>query len=360
VYEPNDFMSQATPIAYGDTVLATFYANGEADYYRFEGEAGDDVLIQSWAFVRLQDEDGNDLPLDYSGPGPVGHLPADGEYFLVASGDFCGGCVYQLQLSVIDRPIFVSLASSGTLGGVPFTSGDILRHWRRAGTWQMFFDASDVGLKGNLVAFNFSYAPQLVYNRSQNVPGLGRVEPQDVLAFNATSYGEDTSGWLDWDFDGSDVGLTTSAEAIDALGDDGSGFLLISTTGAAKVPFNAGQLEAMKSDVLFFANTGSGANTTGFWDLFRGGVSLDVGGANLVGMDLQNFDDLYLSFDRRVVLDGVTIQAGDIARCRLVWYMSGCESVEKYFDASDAGLGSYVIDAFDVSPYPYPYPYPYP
>jgi hypothetical protein len=224
----------------------------------------------------------------------------------------------------------------------------------------MFFDASDLGLKGNLVAFNFAHAPQLVYSKAQNVPGLGRVEPHDILTFNADSYGEDTAGWLDWAFDGSDVGLSTASEEIDALANEpfSSNLLLISTTGAARVPLGAGQLEATKSDVLLFENTGYQANTTGFWHLYRDGIALNVGGANLMGMDLENYEDLYMSFDRRVVLDGLAIDPGDIARCRLVWYMSGCESVQKYFDASSAGLGSYKIDAFDVSPYPYPYPYP--
>ena len=43
--------------------------------------------------------------------------------------------------------------------------------------------------------------------------------------------------------------------------------------------------------------------------------------------------------------------------CHLVWYMAGCEYVEKYFDASDVGLAGYKIDAFDLD-YAYPYPYP--
>ena len=30
------------------------------------------------------------------------------------------------------------------------------------------------------------------------------------------------------------------------------------------------------------------------------------------------------------------------------WYTTGCASVQKYFDASDAGLGGYKVDAFDI------------
>ena len=354
-YEPNDFMSQATPIAYGDQIMAIMGIAGDVDMYQFAGEAGDEVLIETWPLVRLLDEEGNALPLEWYSGGPVGRLPATGVYYVEVTS-YCIDCIYQLRLSVLDRPIFVSLDKGGSVGGVPFTSGDILRHWMNSGTWEMYFDASDMGLKGDLVAFNFGYVPELVYNKTQTVPGLGQIGPQDVINFNPYTVGEDTSGWLDWKLDGSDVGLTTAGEGIDALADEYSDTLLISTTGAARVPFNAGQLAATKNDVLSFYQTSSGANSNGFWNLFREG--LDVGAANLSGLDMEGSENLYMSFDRRVVLDGLALDPGDIALCRLSWYMSGCEWVEKFFDASDAGLQGYKVDAFDVSPGPYPYPYP--
>lgn len=212
IYEPNDFMSQATPIAYGDEILATIGKLGDVDVYKFAGQATDDVLIESGANVTLRDEEGNALSLDWYNGGLLGKLPAGGTYYIEATGDYCDSCIYRLHLTVLDRPIFVSLDKAGSVGGVPFTSGDILRHWTKSGAWEMFFDASDMGLKGNLVAINFAYAPQLVYNKTQNVPGLGEVGPHDIIAFYPNTVGEDTSGWLEWGLDGSDVGLTTGGE----------------------------------------------------------------------------------------------------------------------------------------------------
>lgn len=358
VYEPNDFIEQAAPIAYGETVWALFAPNGDVDFYSFVGEAGDEVAFDlSNGYLMLLDADENELALEWNGSQLVSTLPMSGTYYVQATIDYCSHCPYTLTVEPFDRALYVSLGSNGAVGGVTFTSGDILRHWMQAGTWEMFFDASDMGLKGNLVAFDFSDTPRLVYNQSQNVPGVGQVGPSDILSFWSYNLGEDTAGYLDWFVDGSDVGLTTAGEGIDALSHTYSAFsLLLSPSGKARVPYGAGQLAAAKDDLLNFYLYGSGANTAGVWDPFQGGdFSLDVGGANLIGLDIEGNEFLYLSFDRRVTLDGLVLDAGDIALCHLVWYMAGCEYVDKYFDASDAGLAGYKVDAFDVG-YPYPYP----
>lgn len=359
VYEPNDFAPQAAAMAYGEEKIATFNSNSDVDFFTFDGVEGDIIHLGGYTYVRLLDADENELPLEWANDGLTGTLPATGAYYLEVISDYNTDSVYRFRLMLVDQAVYLSLSTGGAVGGVPFTSGDILRHWTRAGTWEMFFDASDVGLKGNLVAFNFSYAPQLVYSKSQVVPGLGQVEPHDIIAFNASQFGEDTVGSLEWSFDGSDMGLTTAGEGIDALADEGyRDYLLLSTTGAAKVPYGPGQLGAKKTDILSFIGFDSGANTTGYWQPYRDGFTLDVGAANLSGLDYVNWDKLYVSFDRRVILDGIALDPGDIALCQLAWYMNGCESVEKYFDASDAGLGGYKVDAFDVSSPGFGYPYP--
>lgn len=359
-FEPNDFMEEAAPVAYGDVFWALFAPSGDVDFFSFEGMAGEEVAIFiSNGYVQVLDADGNEVPSYWQGDSLTFALPADGTYYVQAFIDYCSHCPYRLSIDLLDLPVYVSLSSNGSVGGVAFTSGDILLHWMQSGTWEMFFDASDVGLKGNLVAIDFGQTLNLVYNKAQNVPNLGPVTPSDVLSFWAYSYGEDTSGFLDWMMDGSDVGLTTSGEGIDALGHEYYAWydLILSPSGTARVPYGAGELRAGKDDVLSLYLSYQGANTTGLWNPFHDGFALDVGAANLWGLDKQN-DDLYLAFDRRVTLDGVVLDPGDIARCRLVWYMTGCETVDKFFDASDAGLGGYKIDAFDVgepmSGYPYP------
>lgn len=360
VYEPNDFMEQAAPVAYGDALWAMFAPAGDVDFFSFEGMAGEQIVVNiSTGYVQLFDADDNEVWPVWNGNYAAYTLPATGTYYIQAYADYCSHCPYVMSVDLLDVPLYLSLDSKGSVGGVAFTSGDILRHWMQSGTWEMFFDASDMGLKGNLVAIDFGQTLNLVYDKKQNVANVGSVTPSDVLSFWPYSYGEDTFGYLDWMIDGSDVGLTTSGEGIDALAHEYYSWydLILSPSGTARVPYGAGELRADKDDVLSLYLSYVGANTAGLWNPFYGGFALDAGAANLWGLDKQG-DDLYLVFDRRVTLDGVVLDPGDIARCRVVWYMAGCETVAKYFDASDAGLGGYKIDAFDVGDPMTGYPYP--
>ena len=74
------------------------------------------------------------------------------------------------------------------------------------------------------------------------VPGLATMEDEDVLAFTPTSLGADTAGSWDLYFDGSDVGLTDNSEDIDALfvTDDA---IYLSTVGSFSVPGISGAKE---------------------------------------------------------------------------------------------------------------------
>ncbi|WP_254507576.1 hypothetical protein [Anatilimnocola floriformis] len=83
-------------------------------------------------------------------------------------------------------------------------------------------------------------------------------------------------------FDGSDVGLDTDAEDIDALDILPDGSLVISTTGTAVVP----GVTADKQDLLRFtpAANGYGTKTQGTWSLYFDGS--DVG----LTMDSENID----------------------------------------------------------------------
>ncbi|HEY6565429.1 MAG TPA: PPC domain-containing protein, partial [Pirellulaceae bacterium] len=76
-------------------------------------------------------------------------------------------------------------------------------------------------------------------------------------------------------FDGSDVGLTTAAEDMDAFAmlDDGS--LLISTSGSFSVPGPGGPITGNDEDLLRFVPTRTGSMTQGTWEFYFDGS--DVG-----------------------------------------------------------------------------------
>ena len=87
-------------------------------------------------------------------------------------------------------------------------------------------------------------------------------------------------------FDGSDVGLTTSAEAIDAVTGLADGSLLLSTRRSGSVPLGSGSLSFAAEDLLRFAPTSLGANTAGSWSLWAdlSDVGLNSSNENLTAV----------------------------------------------------------------------------
>ena len=180
--------------------------------------------------------------------------------------------------------LYLSLTGSQTIGGVSSADEDIL--FFDGTNWSLFFDGSDVGVGSpDLFAFSILDADTILMSFGTNVTVNGiTATPQDVLRFDATSLGSTTAGTFSMYFDGSDVGLSTTAEKIDSLSLLPDGRLLISTTGDPSVPGVAGQDE----DVLAFTPTSLGDVTSGTWSLYFDGS--DVGLANTSGEDIDALD----------------------------------------------------------------------
>ena len=144
--------------------------------------------------------------------------PETGLYYLQITS---AASPYALQVRYIQRPIYASFSGAGTLGGVAFRPGDILVYTSLDDTWRMWFRAADHGLRGNLAAFDrpgeYDTSLYLTYGTAQNVPSVGAISPHDVLLYvpGNPEWGTEPS----WElvFDGSQLGLTTVAERLDAL-----------------------------------------------------------------------------------------------------------------------------------------------
>ncbi len=97
----------------------------------------------------------------------------------------------------------------------------------------LYFDGSDVGLGGLAIdAFATLDDGSLLF--SFTAPGTvdgvaGTVDDSDIVRFEPTTLGVDTAGTFSLWFDGSDVGLTTNNEDLDAI-DVVGGKLYVSTT----------------------------------------------------------------------------------------------------------------------------------
>ncbi len=112
-----------------------------------------------------------------------------------ATSNECDAGAYERSGTAAAMGFYLSASGSGTVGGVAFAPGDIIK-FIPAGGWSMHFDASDVGLTKNVnaVAIEANGDILLSLAAGQNVPGVGAVQPQDVLRFTPTSTGPTTAG----------------------------------------------------------------------------------------------------------------------------------------------------------------------
>jgi len=155
---------------------------------------------------------------------------------------------------------------------------DIVAYDTGTQTWSLYFDGGDVELasfaidalarlpNGNLV---FSFAA------AGTVGGVVS-DDSDLLRFTPTSLGATTAGTWTMYFDGSDVGLTTNAEDIDAVSVLADGRILISTEGSVSVTGASG----IDSDILVFTPTSLGAATAGTWTVYFDGSDVGLQATN--------------------------------------------------------------------------------
>jgi hypothetical protein len=164
-----------------------------------------------------------------------------------------------------------------------------------AGTFSMYFDGSDVGLQaGNndedLDALELNGGGALLISTlgdaTVNGGGLSVVE-QDIVRFTPTGLGVNTAGSWALRFDGSDVGLTTGGENIDAMA-NGGGPLFLSTSGGFTVPRPGPDLSGANEDVFSCTNPTLGPASACTWPAtltFDGSPTFGLGPLDLEGYE---------------------------------------------------------------------------
>lgn len=239
---------------------------------------------------------------------------------------------------------FISPAKAGAVGGVAFAPADILKYDPATG-WSMYFDGSDVGLTKNVSAFEIQNDNSILLSLAagQTVSGAGAVVPHDVLRFVPTSTGLNTGGSFQLWVDGSNVGLTTAAEKIDALGLTADGRIAISTSGAPAVAGPGGStLKAADEDALGFNR----ANAT--WSAFFDGTAVPGLGVEDVNALWVNptTGDIYISIVGGFNLAGVRGDGKDIVKLTPT---GGGYTASLHWDGSAAGLPA-TIDGLEMAP----------
>jgi hypothetical protein len=219
----------------------------------------------------------------------------------------------------------------------------------------MYFDGSDVGLGGtDIDAFDFLSDSSILLSfdsATYAVPGLGTIQDRDIFKFIPTSLGGNTAGSFEMYFDGSDVGLTTSSEDIDAIGFTPDGKLVISAFGSPRVPGVSGQDE----DLLAFTATSLGWTTSGTWAMYFDGS--DVGLANTASEDVWGTwidganGDIYLTTQGVFAVVGSSGDGTDIFICHpsSVGGNTSCTfGPGLYWDGSAQGFAGEIVDDFAI------------
>ncbi len=259
------------------------------------------------------------------------------------------------QPGTLQYKLYFSLVYKGptTLGSLTgIADEDIIHYDPTSGEFTMIFDGSDVGLSGtDISAFHFLDSDSILisFNGNINLPGVGNVTYFDIVQFNATSLGENTSGEFRMYFKGSRVGLNTNNENIDALDVLPDGRILISTTGNVSVP----GVSAGEEDILSFTPTALGELTRGSWSLYFDGS--DVG---LISKNKEDIDGFSIASNGHILLttlgafsaNGITGSGEDIFVCQPIdlGQNTSCSYAPFVWLGSQVGLSLNDLDGLGI------------
>ncbi len=234
----------------------------------------------------------------------VGYDLTDGTWSMVFDGSDVGltGMSIDGVARLTSGELLLSFASAGNVpalqggpgGGTYVDDSDIVRFAptslgaNTAGTFTFHFDGSDVGLTtdaANVTAIASAPDGRLLISTAGPVTVGGvSADGKDVLAFTPASLGDSTSGSWDLYFDGSDVGLDTTDEDMDALALTGTGSLLLSTLNGFQVPGVSGGDE----DIIEFRPSALGATTAGTFHMFLDLTTMGISdSADVVAVELH-------------------------------------------------------------------------
>lgn len=368
----------STPLTCGVATSDAISSPGQVDYFKIETGADWPVVITVDAAINgspldavlnLYDDDGTTLLTDqdqFNGNDPRLHWTTSfnnpggfGSLHYVRVHDYWGSGGASFTYTIRwEYARYISMTTAGTVDGVAYQPGDILT-WKNCGnstSWSMFFDASDVGISGNIRDFAvlngspaaaFRQGSLILAMPKQTIPGFGTLVAQDMALFQFGSTGTNTSGVFYRFFDGSDVGLTTSGEAIDGVAVFSS-TLAVSTTGNAAVPGVSGADE----DAMYISTSSLGTNTVGTWGVLFDSSDVGVPAAN----DLNAFwispaGFFNATFLKNVTLGGILRKPSYATACDLGFFgaTTSCTWGVSHQGLADADLVAInaVLDGYD-------------
>ncbi len=252
--------------------------------------------------------------------------------------------------------LYFSLASNSTFSGLSVANEDIVA-WDGS-AFSLYFDGSDVGLSSFTIdAFSVISPTEILISltAAASFAGLGTVDDSDIVKFTATSLGENTGGSFSLFFDGSDVGLSTSSEDVDAIELLPDGRLLVSTVGGFTAAGTSGaSVSGGGEDIIALTATSLGATTAGSWAIYFDGSDVGMSsysGENMDGLAIDGGGNIYISTGGSFSVPGLSGADEDIfvfTPSTLGAATSGSYSSPLFFDGSLYGLASNDVMAVDL------------
>ena len=206
----------------------------------------------------------------------VGAEPCFGGEICNELGDFC-------EIGASDPVLWMSFRANTSVPGVGTVADeDIVSFNENTGVWTLEFDGSDVGLSSFEID-GLVVLPDgdllLSFRQAGTVGGIS-ADDSDIVRFTPTSLGSTTAGTFSLYFDGSDVGLSSNGEDIDAFTLDGNGALVVSTQGG----FSGTGASGNDEDLFLFTGT-VGSSTSGSFSLYFDGSDVDLATSNEEDID---------------------------------------------------------------------------
>jgi len=249
---------------------------------------------------------------------------------------------------VVTGGIYVTAAGGSVPGAGAYQKNDILKFDGSA--WSVWFDGATAGMKPttDIMAFDVDDdadgSAWVVIRQAQQLPGVGKMQPQQVAYYNGST-------WTRF-FDGRDVGLLTTGERINGLevlpgnaSPIGSGclyYLLITTTAAGGVPVGGTNVNFTGEDVLGFCMTQAGVNTAGTWHVAFEGESQGLQKNNNLGLSAsEDGSTLYFTVKQNFTGDGGLVRPSQL------FSFSGGVFSGPLWKAADHGL-TQQVDGIDV------------
>lgn len=244
-----------------------------------------------------------------------------------------------------------SLKTNGTAAGLAYADEDVLLDAPGAALSRLFIGANYGLGRQDIDALAISEDGTLLISfdgNGKNLPGIGAtaVDDSDIVRFDPVT------ALFAWYFDGSDVGLTTAAEDVDAIALLPGGRLLVSTSGKVNVP----GVVAADEDILVFDGVLGTDATSGTWSLYLDGSDIapalgDIDGLAWLPGGSAGLGVLVLSADAKVTLGGQTFLSGDLFACdaAALGSTSRCETITLFQPGSAVGLTPKAnVDAVEV------------